>query len=402
MRIPKPTFLVYLIIVIFAVISGMSDYAFLHSLATFISNIFMKIFRCISLPILSLSVVVALVHSTPGGKLKNIWQNTLFYTILTTLLAAIVAATLFVLIAPENINKVSGIEPVSVNGNYFEYLVGIIPGNLFEPFLQHQVVSALLVSVVVGLAIRRIADDEARILVVKFFRGIHSLLMVITGWIVKLLPIAMFGFITIVVLELKGGMDFSGLRGYLSVVVASNIIQGFVVLPVFLVLHKIKPWKAMRGALPALSVAFFSKSSTGTMPMTIEVAEKNLGVSPLVSRFVLPLCTSINMNGCAAFIFTTVVYLMQNHGIAISFGTIALWVVISVLAAIGNAGVPMGCFFLSASLLTSMNVPIALMGVILPFYSVIDMIETSLNVWSDICVAKVISDKAGESAPASE
>lgn len=70
--------------------------------------------------------------------------------------------------------------------------------------------------------------------------------------------------------------------------------------------------------------------------------------------------------------------------------TMALWVVVATVAAIGNAGVPMGCFFLSASLLASMNVPITLMGIILPFYSLIDMLETALNVWSDSCVVKVV------------
>ena len=96
------------------------------------------------------------------------------------------------------------------------------------------------------------------------------------------------------------------------------------------------------------------------------------------------------MNGCAAFILVTVIYLMQNAGLDITFGTVLVWILISTLAAVGNAGVPMGCFFLSASLLASMNVPIGLMGVILPFYAVIDMIETTLNVWSDSCVAAMV------------
>ena len=150
----------------------------------------------------------------------------------------------------------------------------------------------------------------------------------------------------------------------------------------------------MKKMLPALSLAFFSKSSVGTLPVTMETAEKNLGVDPSISRFVLPLCTSLNMNGCAAFIFATVIYLMQNHGIAVSLPMMGLWVIIATIAAIGNAGVPMGCFFLSASLLASMNVPILLLGIILPFYTLIDMLETALNVWSDSCVVKVVSEKA--------
>jgi len=116
-------------------------------------------------------------------------------------------------------------------------------------------------------------------------------------------------------------------------------------------------------------------------------------LNPKISRFVLPLCTSLNMNGCAAFIFTTVIYLMQNHGVDISFATMAAWIVIATIAAIGNAGVPMGCFFLSASLLSSMDIPIVLLGIILPFYNVIDMVETAVNVWSDSCVATVVDQK---------
>ena len=156
----------------------------------------------------------------------------------------------------------------------------------------------------------------------------------------------------------------------------------------------IKPFATMKGMLPALSLAFFSKSSVGTLPVTMDTVEKNLNVQPEISRFVLPLCTSINMNGCAAFIFATVIYLMQNHGIEVSLATMGLWVVVATVAAIGTAGVPMGCFFLSASLLASMNVPITLMGVILPFYALIDMLETALNVWSDSCVVKVVDEKA--------
>ncbi|HBZ57691.1 MAG TPA: dicarboxylate/amino acid:cation symporter, partial [Sutterella sp.] len=97
------------------------------------------------------------------------------------------------------------------------------------------------------------------------------------------------------------------------------------------------------------------------------------------------------MNGCAAFIFVTVIFLMQNAGVEITAVTMITWILIATIAAVGNAGVPMGCFFLSASLLASMDIPIHLMGVILPVYAVIDMVETTLNVWSDSCVAACVN-----------
>jgi Na+/H+-dicarboxylate symporter len=133
-----------------------------------------------------------------------------------------------------------------------------------------------------------------------------------------------------------------------------------------------------------------------TLPLTMSASEDNLLLDKKISRFVLPLCTKINMNGCAAFIFVTVIYLMQNHGSQITLGTMIIWILVSTVAAVGNAGVPMGCFFLSASLLASMNVPIHLLGIILPFYSIIDMLETALNVWSDSCVAITVNHKQNE------
>jgi Na+/H+-dicarboxylate symporter len=79
-----------------------------------------------------------------------------------------------------------------------------------------------------------------------------------------------------------------------------------------------------------------------------------------------------------------------------------LWIVVATIAAVGNAGVPMGCFFLSISLLTSMDVPITLLSVIMPFYGIIDMIETSLNVWSDSCVTKVVDKQVKQTANSEE
>lgn len=386
--------IIYLIAIALGIISGWSEIQELQSLGQFISDIFIKIFKCISLPIIALSIIVTLSQYNSDNQMKKIWQKTLKYTISTTVIAASVAFVLYLLIAPKNISTLAFntlTQPSAVsNGHYVDFLSNFVPESIFSPFLNHNVMGALFISIILGLAIRYIPIPESKIAITNFFRGAHAIFLVITGWVVKIIPIALYGFITTTVVQLKSGVDISGLGGYLAVVVLANIIQGFVILPLFLYFNKIRPYKAMHGMMPALSMAFFTKSSAATLPVTMETAEKNLNVSPTVSRFVLPLCTAINMNGCAAFIFTTVIFLMQNNGMEIGLVTMLLWIVIATIAAIGNAGVPMGCFFLSASLLTSMDVPIALLGLILPFYAVIDMVETALNVWSDSCVAKVI------------
>jgi len=117
-----------------------------------------------------------------------------------------------------------------------------------------------------------------------------------------------------------------------------------------------------------------------------------LKVSPQVSRITFPLCTTINMNACAAFILVTFLFVASSHGLTFTLTQKILWIFIATIVAVGNAGVPMGCFFLTNALLSSFNIPVELMGIILPFYGVLDMLETSINLWSDSCVT-VIVDK---------
>ena len=138
-------------------------------------------------------------------------------------------------------------------------------------------------------------------------------------------------------------------------------------------------------------MALFTKSSAATLPVTMDTAENRLGIRQNIARFVLPICTTINMNGCAAFILVTSLFVMQNGGTPLTITTIATWVIISVVSAIGNAGVPMGCYFLTLSLMSGIGAPVAILGIILPIYTIIDMIETAENVWSDSCVAAMVN-----------
>ncbi len=390
------TLFIYALMITLGIASGMSDSVILKETGVFISDVFIKMFKCISLPIISLSIIVTLAHYKTDGFMKNVWQRTLLYTFSTTIIAALISCILYILIQPKlvDVNLNTAVPHAAENAGYLGYLMNLVPTNLFSPFLEQQVMGVLLLSIVVGLAVRQIPEDNSREIMTQFFKGAHALFLVMTRWIIKVIPLGLFGFITATVVELRSGVDIKGIGQYLMIILLANLVQGFIVLPIWLKSHGIKPFSMMRAMLPALSVAFFSKSSVGTLPVTMNTIENNVGVQPKISRFVLPLCTSINMNGCAAFIFATVIYLMQNHGMPVSYTTMALWILVSTIAAIGNAGVPMGCFFLSVSLLSSMNVPITLMGIILPFYGLIDMVETALNVWSDACVTKVVNDKA--------
>jgi Na+/H+-dicarboxylate symporter len=87
---------------------------------------------------------------------------------------------------------------------------------------------------------------------------------------------------------------------------------------------------------------------------------------------------------------------MQNGGMELTFTTILTWILIAVVSAVGNAGVPMGCYFLTFSLMSGIGAPVAVLGIILPIYTIIDMIETAENVWSDSCVTAMVDHDLAE------
>ena len=382
----------YAIAIALGVCSGLWGGEMIHAFADFVSSIFIRLFKFISIPIIAVSIIATLASISRSSESGRIFRHTIFYTLLTTILAAALAAVLYVIFSPANVAVTSAAVPQVTEHSYLEYIQSVIPDNFLAPFLSANVLSVLLVSAAIGIAISRLPrDSRSQEVLLAFFTGAQEVLFILVKWLIFVLPIGIFGFISGLVVEMSKGVAIRGLGTYFGVILAANFIQMLVVLPLLMLARGLNPIKVARGMAPALAVAFFSKSSAGTLPVTMACSENNVGVSRSVSRFLLPICTTINMNGCAAFILVTVVYLMQNSGAEITPLMLAAWVLISTLAAVGNAGVPMGCFFLSASLLASMNVPIMLMGVILPFYAVIDMIETTLNVWSDSTVAAMVN-----------
>jgi Na+/H+-dicarboxylate symporter len=390
----------YLIPLGFAFFAAFGPFPIFQDLGTGIAKIFVGLFHCLSLPVLCLSLVSALTQL--GGEnqnLKKIGKLAFFYTLMTTLLAAGVAAFLYVVISPEAASLELFEEGSAFAGvSYGDYLNHLIPKHIFAPFIEGDVVGVLLISGALGYGIPRIQDLKTKETLIRVISGLHELFLVLVQKIIYFMPLAFFGFSVEACLQIKkNGMDIKSLGSYFSVIILANLIQGLVVLPIFLKLQGIHPWKLLKDMMPALGVAFFSKSSTGALPVTIETMEKRAGVSPRVAKLVLPLCTAINMNGCAAFILTTVLYFMEQSGTVLTAGTILLWVLIATVAAIGNAGIPMGCFSLSMSLLTAMGIPVTLLvGLVLPVYSLIDMVETALNVWSDSCVTATIDKKTKE------
>lgn len=384
---------------IIGAVLGWLNIGWLNEVFNFVATAYTRLFQFVAVPTIALAVITTL--STLGDKKETgqIFGRTLTYTLLTTVAAATVGLVLYVVIQPENLpieTVASGQMDVPENLGtltYYDHILGIIPNNIIEPFAKGNVLSILLVAAAVGLALAFMKKSDNVQVVIKGIFGLQELLFTLIKALIWALPVGIVAFAAQLSAQVEAGVIVGSLGKYVAVILGGNLIQFFVVLPLFLLCRGLNPLKVLKAMSPAVLMALFTKSSAATLPVTMQSAEERLHVRPEVARFVLPICTTINMNGCAAFILVTSLFVMQNGGTVLDWQTMLLWLVIAVLSAIGNAGVPMGCYFLTLSLMVGIGTPIGIMGIILPIFTIIDMVETAENVWSDSCVCAMVNKK---------
>jgi len=377
---------------IIGAILGYLNIAWLNGLFDFIATVYTRLFQFVAVPTIALAVITTLTSLGANRETGRIFRHTITYTLMTTFASALVGLTLYLLIAPGNlpadlVSKGQVDVPTNLEAlSYYDHILSVVPNNIIQPFLSGNVLSILLIAVAVGLALAFMPETENKQTLVKCINGLQELLFALIKALVWALPLGIVAFAGQLSAQIESGVIVGSLGKYVAVILGGNMIQFVVVLPLFLLVRGLNPWKVFRAMTPAVLMALFTKSSAATLPVTMKSAEDRLGVNTKVSRFVLPICTTINMNGCAAFILVTSLFVMQNGGTVLDVPTMILWLFIAVLSAVGNAGVPMGCYFLTLSLMAGQGAPVGIMGIILPIFTIIDMIETAENVWSDSCV----------------
>ena len=347
---------------------GLLGLHWLDQTMEFVAVVYTRLFQLLAVPTIVLAVITT--FATFGSKGSGrIFGRTLTYTLLTTFAAATVGAVLYVLVAPGNLPA----EAIGQGGeavadaphlSYYSHLIGLIPNNIVKPFLEGNVLSLLLLAFAIGIGLSKLPDSENKAVVVKGLLGLQELLFLLIRGLIWTLPLGIVAFSAQLSAQVSAGVVAESIGKYVLVVLGGNVIQFFVVLPLFLLARGLNPIHVLGRMMPAVLMALFTKSSAATLPVTMDTAENRLGVKKNIARFVLPICTTINMNGCA-------------------------------ISAIGNAGVPMGCYFLTLSLMSGIGAPVAILGIILPIYTIIDMVETAENVWSDSCVCAMTDHDLG-------
>jgi Na+/H+-dicarboxylate symporter len=224
-------------------------------------------------------------------------------------------------------------------------------------------------------------------------------MMKLTHFVIRFTPLGILGIVVGVVADQRENLvEVLGSLGKYSITVLIGLmIHSAITLPLILrTVGKINPWKHFQAVTTPLLTAFSTRSSSATLPLTLNAVENNSGVSNKISSFVLPLGATINMDGTALYECVAAMFIAQAYGIELGFLQQMIVVITALLASIGAAGIPMAGLVMISVILTAVGLPLEGVGLILAVDPFLDMCRTSVNVWSDSCGTVTIAKTEGE------
>jgi Na+/H+-dicarboxylate symporter len=276
-----------------------------------------------------------------------------------------------------------------------ETLVGIVPLNPVESLAEGNLLQIIFFALIFGIAATLLPGEKARP-VISFFESVSEAMIKLVHVVMKLAPLGVLALIAAVVGQFGTDILVS-LLSYSAVVAAGLIIHVVIVYSAAIkIFSPLKVRDFFRGVRPAQLIAFSTSSSSATLPVTMECAEDNLGVSDEVSSFVLPLGATINMDGTALYQGVAAVFIAQVYGIGLTFTDQVTIVLMATLASIGAAGVPGVGIITLAMVLEQIGVPLEGIALILGVDRVLDMMRSAVNVTGDASAAVIVASTEGE------
>ncbi|VFN01904.1 MAG: Na+/H+-dicarboxylate symporter [Candidatus Kentron sp. G] len=392
---------VLLILIILGVITGLLSSWFLGSEmleVAWLGELFLNALKMMILPLIIAAVVSGVASMGDVRKLGRIGGITLGYYLVTTSIAVLIGLVMVNLIEPGaglNITsgdmaaaqaKVAGKEDVGIS----DIILSLVSPNLVASALETQLVPIILWSIFLAAALT--TQGEKGKVVLDFFQGVNDAMMKVITWIMYFAPIGIFALVAGRLGQAGGGEAFMQevqAVGWHVVTVLSILAVHFVVLYLILVFIARRGRAYLTGMLRALFTALGVASSWVTLPTTMDCAQKN-GVDNRAIDFVLPLGSTVNMDGTAMYEAAAVMFIAQVYGIDMTLGQQAIIFVTATLAAIGAAGVPEAGLVTMVIVLSAVGLPLDGIGLLLAVDWFLDRFRTATNVWGDSVGAAVV------------
>ena len=382
----------------------------------FTGALFIRLITMIVIPLVMASIVVGVTSLGDVTKLGRIGAKTLLYYLCTTAVAVTIGLVLATAvkpgsgIAPETREALASefgadasvrVQQATEKPGVLDVLLDMVPANPFSAAAEGQLLPLIVFVLIFGAALSRAADDRRNI-IVTFFQGVNDAAMTVIGWVMQLAPIAVFALIAVVTSRF-GGDVLRSLAVYALVVAAGLALHVFGTYSLLVaLLARMNPLTFFRKIRNAPLIAFSTSSSNATLPVTMETAERQLGVSKPVSSFVLPLGATVNMDGTALYQGVATVFIAQVYAVQLGGAELATIVLTATLASIGAAGVPSAGIITLILVLQSVGLAAhagAGIALVLGVDRILDMLRTAANVTGDLSCAAFI-ERSEQSAAA--
>ena len=374
-----------------------------------VGQIFMRLLFMVVIPLVFTSVTLGVASLGDIRRIGRIGSKTLMFFLVTTAVAAVIGLTLTNLVRPGDsldpeirtslmaeYSGQAGERMAAAESTKFgiETFVNIVPKNPVEAAAKGDMLGLIFFSLIFGIALTMIGES-VRKPVRDLLVGISEAVMIMINFAMKLAPIGVFGLIFSVTAKFGYNL-LQSLMLYVVTVLVGLAIHQFAVIPTLArVLAGIGPRQFFRGIKQLVVTAFSTSSSNATLPTTIRTATDNFGVPPEIAGFVIPLGATMNMNGTALFEGMTVLFLAQVFGIHLDLLTQVIVVIMSVITAVGAAGVPSGSIPLLVMVMGMVGIPGEGIALILGVDRILDMCRTVPNVTGDLLTSLVITRSEG-------
>lgn len=368
-------------------------------------DIFLRGLRMIVIPLVFTSIALGVAGMGNSAALGRIAGKTILYYIVTTAIAAAVGLTLVNLVKPgvgANLNLAEKVTSIGTGEvSFIDQIVAIVPSNIFESMAKGDLLPIIFFAILFGLFMNKV-DKKHTGTLSDLFTAIYEVIMKITFFLIRLAPVGVFSIVANVVGKQANDpqalINMAGSLGvFVLVVWGGLLIQGAVVLPTLVrVLGKQNPWRHISKMSTVLLTAFSTCSSGAALPINIRDSQEKCGISNKIASFVLPLGSTINMNGTALYECVTAIFIAQAYGIDLTLVQQIMIIFTALLAAIGTAGIPMAGMVMLTIVLSAVGLPLEGIGLVLAVEQLCDMPRTCINTYGDSCGAVIIAHSEGE------
>ena len=361
-----------------------------------IGDLFIRLIRMVVVPLVFVTLVAGVVSMGDPSKLGSLGVKTLAIYMVTTLAAIVIGLTMAVILQPGVGVDLSSAVPGEVQEAIplSERLITIVPSNPIAALAEGNILAIIFFALLVGISLLTIGHKGKP--VADLMESSTEVMLRITHWVMEVAPFGVFALIAWVAGTQGAAALFDvillALAVLLACIVHVFIVHGLVIMQLML---KLSPVNFFRGARDAMLVAFSTSSSSATLPVSMSVAEENLGIKPLVASTVLPLGATINMDGTALYVGIVSVFAAQAFGIDLSLADYGLIAGATTLVSVGTAAVPGASLFLMAAVMETVGITPAqiaiVIGFILPFDRPLDMLRTAVNICGDLSVSTAVA-----------